>query len=300
MKRILKIFILLLFFSLRLPSFTMKLENDRYFDNYGNSIQLKKYRRILITDPSCIEIFYLIGAEDKIVGVAKTRINKMWPNEKIKNLESVGTISKPSIEKILKLNPDLVILNLMSREVEDILKKQNIPFIVDRSTNFNEIFTKIKMYGKITGNEKNAELLIKEKEKKLNEIKNKVSKNKNKLRGLVLYSTSPLLAYNSKSIPGEILELFNIENLGNTSIGNTHIISPDYILKNNPEIIICTMKIKNKESLIKKNNYIKYTDAYKNNRIYIFKSSKILRGSPRVIDSLNEIYEVLYKWKPKI
>ncbi|MDP0506115.1 MAG: ABC transporter substrate-binding protein [Fusobacterium sp. JB019] len=290
-----KLNIILLFLCLGFYTFSMKLESNKYFDNYGNSIKLKKYNRILITDPSCIEIFYLIGAEDKIVGVAKTRINKMWPNEKIKKLESVGTVSKPSIEKILKLNPDLVILNLMSREVENVLKQQNIPFIVDRSTSFNEIFTKIKMYGRITGNEKNAQNLISEKKEKLNRIQHKFTKDSKKLKGLVLYSTSPLLAYNSKSIPGEILNLFNIENLGDTKMGNTHIISSEYILKNNPEVIICTMKIKNKESLIEKNNYIKYTDAYKNNRIYIFESSKILRGSPRVIDNLMEIYEVLYK-----
>ncbi|MFK4784889.1 ABC transporter substrate-binding protein [Fusobacterium sp. MFO224] len=287
--------IILLFLCFSFYTFSIKIENNKYFDDYGNSIQLKKYKRILITDPSCIEIFYLIGAEDKIIGVSKTRINKMWPSDKIKKLESVGTVSKPSIEKILKLNPDLVILNLMSREVEDVLKKQNIPFIVDRSTSFEQIFQKIKIYGKITGNEKNAQNLIDEKNNKLNEIKTQLSKNSKKLRGLILYSTSPLLAYNSKSIPGEILKLFNIQNLGDSYMGNTHIISSDYILKNNPEVIICTMKIKDKESLIKKNNYLKYTDAYKNDKIYIFESSKILRGSPRVIDNLKEIYEVLYK-----
>lgn len=297
MRKFKKIYILLLFLSFGLSSFSMKLENNKYFDNYGNHIKLKKYKRIIITDPSCVEIFYLIGAEDNIVGVAKTKISKMWPEEKIKNLESVGTISRPSIEKIIKLKPDLVILNVMSQRIIDTLKQQNIPFVVERATNFQEIFTKIKAYGKITGNNENATLLIKEKKIQLNKIKERISKDKKGKRGLVLYSTSPLLAYNSKSIPGEIMKLFNIENLGNTTLGNTHIISADYILEKNPEIIICTMKIRDIETLIKRNPYLKYTDAYKNNRIYIFKSREILRGSPRIIDNLDEMYEVLYKWK---
>ena len=53
------------------------------------------------------------------------------------------------------------------------------------------------------------------------------------------------------------------------------------------------MKINSLENILNGNEVIKYTDAYKNKKIYIFESEKILRSSPRIVDSLEEIYEVL-------
>ena len=115
-----------------------------------------------------MEIFYLIGGEDKISAVAKTKINKIYPEEKTELLESVGSITRPSIEKIISLNPDLVILNPMGAvKTAELLKKYNIPYFIDRSVTFDEIFLKTKIYGIFTGQEKNAEKLIEDKKNKL-------------------------------------------------------------------------------------------------------------------------------------
>lgn len=292
-----KIITIVIYFSVFVSLLSKNLKESTYTDNYGNTILKKEYNKIIITDPASLEIFYLIKAEEKIVGISKTKINEMWPKEKIKKLESVGTISKPSIEKIIKLKPDLVILNLMSREIEEVLKKQNIKYIITKTKSFEDIFKNIKLYGELTKKEKEANLLIENNKLKLSNLKNKISKKLTSSTGLVIYSTKPMQAYNSKTIPGEILNLFQINNLGSDSLGKTRILSPEYIIKNNPDFIICTMKIINIENLVKENPYIKYTNAYKNNKIYVFRSNKILRGSPRIFNSLEEIYEVIYNEK---
>lgn len=273
--------------------YSIKIENNMAVDSFGNSVPLKEYNKIIAADPSAVEIFYLIGGEDKISAVAKTKINKIYPEEKTELLESVGSITRPSIEKIISLNPDLVILNPMGAvKTAELLKKYNIPYFIDRSVTFDEIFLKTKIYGIFTGQEKNAEKLIEDKKNKLLKIKNEIE-DKN-LKGVILYSSSPMISFSKETIPSEIMEILKIKNIADSfPHGKKGIISPDVMLTENPDIIIGTMKIHSAEDIVKANEFLKYSKAYKNNNIYVFESEKILRATPRIADGIEEIYEVV-------
>ena len=273
--------------------YSIKIENNMAVDSFGNSVPLKEYNKIIAADPAAVEIFYLIGGENKISAVAKTKINKIYPEEKTKLLESVGSITRPSIEKIISLNPDLVILNPMGAvKTAELLKKYNIPYFIDRSVTFDEIFLKTKIYGIFTGQEKNAEKLIENKKNKLLKIKNEIE-DKN-LKGVILYSSSPLISFSKETIPSEIMEILKIKNIADSfPHGKKGIISPDVMLTENPDIIIGTMKIHSAEDIVKANEFLKYSKAYKNNNIYVFESEKILRATPRIADGIEEIYEVV-------
>lgn len=288
-----KFLLFIIFLISAINIYSIKIENNMAVDSFGNSVPLKEYNKIIAADPSAVEIFYLIGGEDKILAVAKTKINKIYPEEKTKLLESVGSITRPSIEKIILLNPDLVILNPMGAvKTAELLKKYNIPYFIDRSVTFDEIFLKTKIYGIFTGQEKNAEKLIEDKKNKLLKIKNEI-KDKN-LKGVILYSSSPLISFSKETIPSEIMEILKIKNIADSfPHGKKGIISPDVMLTENPDIIIGTMKIHSAEDIVKANEFLKYSKAYKNNNIYVFESEKILRATPRIADGIEEIYEVV-------
>ena len=288
-----KFLLFIIFLISAVNIYSIKIENNMAVDSFGNSVPLKEYNKIIAADPSAVEIFYLIGGEDKILAVAKTKINKIYPEEKTKLLESVGSITRPSIEKIISLNPDLVILNPMGAvKTAELLKKYNIPYFIDRSVTFDEIFLKTKIYGIFTGQEKNAEKLIEDKKNKLLKIKNEIE-DKN-LKGVILYSSSPLISFSKETIPSEIMEILKIKNIADSfPHGKKGIISPDVMLTENPDIIIGTMKIHSAEDIVKANEFLKYSKAYKNNNIYVFESEKILRATPRIADGIEEIYEVV-------
>lgn len=288
-----KFLLFIIFLISAINIYSIKIENNMAVDSFGNSVPLKEYNKIIAADPSAVEIFYFIGGEDKISAVAKTKINKIYPEEKTKFLESVGSITRPSIEKIISLNPDLVILNPMGAvKTAELLKKYNIPYFIDRSVTFDEIFLKTKIYGIFTGQEKNAEKLIEDKKNKLLKIKNEIE-DKN-LKGVILYSSSPLISFSKETIPSEIMEILKIKNIADSfPHGKKGIISPDVMLTENPDIIIGTMKIHSAEDIVKANEFLKYSKAYKNNNIYVFESEKILRATPRIADGIEEIYEVV-------
>ena len=288
-----KLLLFIIFLISAVNIYSIKIENNMAVDSFGNSVPLKEYNKIIAADPSAVEIFYLIGGEDKISAVAKTKINKIYPEEKTELLESVGSITRPSIEKIISLNPDLVILNPMGAvKTAELLKKYNIPYFIDRSVTFDEIFLKTKIYGIFTGQEKNAEKLIEDKKNKLDKIKNEIE-DKN-LKGVILYSSSPMISFSKETIPSEIMEILKIKNIADSfPHGKKGIISPDVMLTENPDIIIGTMKIHSAEDIVKTNEFLKYSKAYKNNNIYVFESEKILRATPRIADGIEEIYEVV-------
>ena len=288
-----KFLLFIVFLISAMNIYSIKIENNMAVDSFGNSVPLKEYNKIIAADPSAVEIFYLIGGENKISAVAKTKINKIYPEEKTELLESVGSITRPSIEKIISLNPDLVILNPMGAvKTAELLKKYNIPYFIDRSVTFDEIFLKTKIYGIFTGQEKNAEKLTEDKKNKLLKIKNEIE-DKN-LKGVILYSSSPLISFSKETIPSEIMEILKIKNIADSfPHGKKGIISPEVMLTENPDIIIGTMKIHSAEDTVKANEFLKYSKAYKNNNIYIFESEKILRATPRIADGIEEIYEVV-------
>lgn len=285
--------ILFLFCILNILTYSIKIENNMAVDNYGNKVDLKEYNKIIVADPSAVEIFYLIGGENKISAIARTKINKIYPEDKTKKLQSVGAITKPSIEKIISLKPDLVILNPMGApKIETLLKEYKIPYFIDRSVNFDEIFLKTKIYGIFTGKEKEVENLINEKKQVMKEIEKNVEDRN--LKGVVLYSSSPMTSFSKNTIPSEILKLLKIKNIASAfENSKSAIISTDMILKENPDVIIGTMKIKSVDDIIMNNEFLKYSNAYKNNNIYVFESDKILRATPRIVDGIEEVYEVI-------
>lgn len=275
----------------------LKIENNKLIDSYKNSIELKEYKRIVVLDPAVIETLYMLGTEDHIAAIGTVAKSKIYPEEKVKMLPNVGHITNTSVEKILSFSPDLVIVTAMSSKLGESLKPFKIPIITTEANNFNEILENIKIYGIITGEEKKAEKLYMDSSKKLEEIRSSILEKPLNLKGAVLYSTSPIMAFNSKSLPGQILELLGIKNLTDNLIGDKPIISPEFLLQENPDFLIGAMSISKKEDILNSNSVVKLTTAGKNQNVFIVDSTKILRGSPRIFDVIKEFYNEIKDMK---
>ena len=101
----------------------------------------KKYDRIVVLDPAVVEMVYLLGGEDKLVGIAKLERSKIWPEEKTEKVESVGTFINPSLEKIIALKPDLVIESFHSSDaIDKSLSSNNIEIIKIQANSMEDIF----------------------------------------------------------------------------------------------------------------------------------------------------------------
>ena len=251
----------------------------------------KKYNRIVVLDPATVEMIYMLGAEDKIVGVANLERSKVWPEEKVAKLESVGTFIKPSLERIITLKPDLVITSALTDDnLNNGLKSNNIEAKRIQANSIEEIFTNFMEVAKMLGKENEANKIIAEKRAKLEEIKKMATGNK---KGLFVMSASPLMVFGNDNLPNDIMKLLNIKNIAENQKGRNPIVTPEFIMKENPDIIITLLP--NPAQIVATNPQLKNVNAIKNNKFIVVNSSQILRGSPRTIDQIEEIAKSVAK-----
>ena len=247
----------------------------------------KKYDRIVVLDPAVVEMVYLLGGEDKLVGIAKLERSKIWPEEKTEKVESVGTFINPSLERIIALKPDLVIESFHSSDaIDKSLSSNNIEIIKIQANSIEDIFKNFQKVAKILRKEKEAEKIIAEKRQKIEEIK-KIDTTEKK--GLFILAPTPMRVFGKGTLPNDIMEMLNIKNIAAGMEGMSPTLTPEYIIKENPDIILTF--VKDPQEIVKANPQIKDISAIKNNKFVVLETGQILRGSPRMIDYIADVYQ---------
>lgn len=259
------------------------------------TLSLGKSSRVVVLDPAAVEIIYMLGAEKNIVGIASSQMTPINPIEKTKYLTSVGNIQNPSLEKIISLKPDHVIMGFYADDIIASLKKYKIPYTVLSVNSINDMFENITKIGNILGKEMEAKKLIKSSNEKLNNIKINLKKKPLNLKGTFIYNPQPLMVFGKNSITNEVLNILGVKDISENLTGKQPILSNEYTLIQNPDFLIGIMGVKNKENLLKSNSFLANTKAGKNQNIYILKTNKLLRLSPYMIDEIVEIYNFLDK-----
>lgn len=246
--------------------------------------------RIVVLDPAVVEDLYALSAEKNIVAIAHSKMAPIYPNEKTSKLPTVGNILKPSLESIISYKPTLVILGYSNTDMIAKLNNMGIKTQQYPANSIQDIFNNITALGKLTGKEKEAELLVDKKKKQLATIKGKKKLN---YKTLFLYSTKPIMAFGEKTLPGEIMNVLGMENIAQEvklAKDGQPIITPELLAKENPEIIIATAGVRDISS-IKASQQLQNTKAYKNNNVFLIDSSTTLRGSIYFIDKIEDMYK---------
>ena len=187
---------------------------------------------------------------------------------------------------------------MMLRNV-DAVKKMGYNIIVSNASSLDGILDTISVTGVISGKKEEAEKLRKECLIKLERIEKENSKKTSKLKGAILFSTSPMIAFSEDSIPGDVLKHLGVINIAANVPGERPILSPEYILKENPDFLAGAMSLDSSKQIIEASNVIPKTKAGKNNNIFILDSSVILRSSYRIFDEMEVLKEKLNKIENK-
>ena len=294
-----KIFSLVFFILFTVSSFAIKVENNQIIDDYGNKIEAKEYKKIIVTDPGVIEILFKIGGEKSIVAIGKTSRSKIYPYDKVDELVSIGNISNLNLEKVVEYKPDLIVVSSMMLRNVEAVKKMGYNIIVSNASSLDGILDTISVTGVISGKKEEAEKIRKECLIKLERLEKENSKKTSKLKGAILFSTSPMIAFSEDSIPGDVLKYLGVINIAANVPGQRPILSPEYILKENPDFLAGAMSLDSPKQIIEASNVIPKTKAGKNNNIFILDSSLILRSSYRIFDEMEVLKEKLNKIENK-
>ena len=252
------------------------------------------YKKIVVLDPAVVEMLYLLNAEDRIAAVAHSQTTGIWPEDKTKDLPDVGTLAKPSLEKIISFSPDLVVLSIHSTGLAKDLEAHGIKTVSFPANSIDDIFNNFLEVGKLIGKENEAQKITAEKKEKLEEIKKSEPLNK---KGAFIYSASPMMAFGENSLPGEVLKIYGVENLTDKVKGERPILTPEYVIEENPDFLLVGLGVSSEDEIVTANPQLKDTNAVKNKNIIKVNSQALLRGSPRIVDETMNLYEEIKNLK---
>ena len=128
-------------------------------DSMDREITLPAHpKRVVILNASNLDLFVAAGGADLVVGKPTSQALSETVKEKTAKAEEVGIIHQPDIEKILSLQPDLVIgTNVpFHTDLEETLGNAGVPIYIQALDDVPSLFDALTFYGKLTGDEKAA------------------------------------------------------------------------------------------------------------------------------------------------
>ncbi len=249
----------------------------------------EKNQRIISLGPAITEQLYLLGVQDRIVGCT---VFCKRPNE-AENKEKVGTVIEINLEKVVSLNPDLVLATpLTDFKYTKKLKKLGIRVVrFSLAKDFNQLNIQFLRLGEIVGRKQKAEEIVIVARNEVEIIK-KAVKYFPKRTVFVQVGANPLFTVNKDSFVHDFIKLAGGINVAGRVKSGFY--SREKVLNDNPEvIIIATMGIIGEEE---KGIWQKYKtiNAVMNNRIYIIDSYALCSPTPlSFVETLKEIAEIL-------
>lgn len=241
--------------------------------------------RIVSLSPAMTELVCHLGLEHNLVGRSEVC---NYP-ESVLTLPIAGGFANPNVEKILELNPTHIVTNdLINPNVISIFSRHNIAIINMHCNNLQDYR---KCIEKISAVFDAKELGDKEIEK-LENFKKNPCKNLN-IKVLWVVFDNPIMTAGANSILDEISTLAGVENIAKNVNHPYFRCSFDWIIENNPDVIIWAgtpngwqKKIWQKLPAIKKGKIL-----------YDFNQDITLRCSPRIFDGIMELHKKLEQLK---
>ena len=137
---------------------TTQFGTDTVSDDYGRTVVVPNHpQRVVSTSPALTEILFALGAEKLLVG----RTDFCTYPAEAANIPSIGGISDLNVERILLLEPDLVISgSMVSKKITDQLDAMGIPIVcIIEKPKFEALYDNITAIGKLVDKKHEADSL---------------------------------------------------------------------------------------------------------------------------------------------
>ena len=272
-------------------------------DETGRRINVPAHpRRIVSLAPDITEILFALGLEKEIVGVTQF---SNYP-EAARSKPKVGSYINLSLERILGLHPDLVIGTTSGNRKEAVnkLEKAGIPVFVTNPQRVSDIPRMILNVGRITGRETAARQLAGEMKAKTERIVS-LTAHRPKPKVFVQIDSNPIVSVGRDTIYNELIEMAGGQNIAARIPGKYPRCNMESVIKDQPEVILLsTMSGQtSRKAILASWSQWKDIPAVRNSQIYFVDSDLTDRFSPRIVQGLEVIAEIIhpeFKGPPKV
>lgn len=246
-----------------------------------------RYSRIVSLAPSITEILFALGLDEQIVGVTNFCDHPEGALKKPK----IGGMSNPSIEAVVRLRPDLVILTTDGnpKYMEERLKSLHIKTYVFRARRISELPEGIRNLGKFIGIEETADGLASRIETGIRSFSSPRGRVGKKRGVLFVIWPDPLIVAGPGTAIDDALNILGLKNLAGDSLTNYPRYSLEELIRKDPDIIFIGKGHEDmKEMAENLKRRIGPVRAVREGRVYIV-SDALYRLGPRVLEGIKEL-----------
>jgi len=206
-----------------------------FFDDLGRLVAINGTpQRIVSLAPSNTEILFALGLGDKVVGVTDYCD---YPPEALEK-EKVGGYADPDIEKLVALNPDLILVaHGTPMDVIDTMVGLGLTLFGIKTSDLDDALNDIRRIGEITDNELEAQALTSEMAVRIQAVTNQTEELEQRPRVFYIVWHDPLWTAGSETFINELIEKGGGVNICGNITGYPTI-SIEEVVARNPEVII--------------------------------------------------------------
>jgi outer membrane protein assembly factor BamB/ABC-type Fe3+-hydroxamate transport system substrate-binding protein len=250
--------------------------------------------------PSCTEILFAVGAGDRVVGVTEYCDYPPEVEEKKEKgeIEEIGGYSTPSLEKIVNLEPDLIVSAYGNPSellywLVDKEEHQGIEYHVyaQNPKNIEDVFSHIKTTVAITKCEDDASLLLNSLEERMERVTQKVKTLEEEQRPNVFYTCGDFWTPGNSTFINDIIRAAGGKNIAAGYGSGYFQISPDNLTEKNPRVIICPSESAREQIL--NDEQLSSLNAVIHGRIHVINGDTICRPGPRIVDATETVHGFL-------
>jgi len=260
-------------------------------DFAGHTVRLDQAAtRIIALAPHLVENTYTAGAGQALVGVVAF---SDYP-EQVKNLPIVGGYEKTNIERVLELQPDLILSWQSGNSHHSLqqLRELGLTVYIDQADSLTDIAKTIRDIGQLAGTSKQAEAAAQQFLTRLNQLKEQYQ-HKDKVSSLYQVWHSPLQTISGNHIISNSIETCGGTNIYADEFAVAPVINIESVLERNPEAIIASGMSEARPDWLDQWREWSSIEAVRKGNLFFINPDHIQRHTIRILQGIERICEQL-------
>lgn len=262
-------------------------------DDSGRSVTIPaKIERFVSLAPNLTEIAFAIGAGDRLVG------NTSFCNypEQAKSITKVGDTLQPSIERVLGLKPQLVLVSTASQlqAFTSQLEEHGIALYINDPQSLEDVFLSITNLGDVLNQSAAASDLLSQLRARTETVERAVA-GRPRVRVFFQLSGQPLYTAGKSSFVTNLIERAGGQSVTADVNEAWPRLSDEAALASRPEaVIMLSGESMGAAANLKVARALQNSPAVRTGRLYVIDGDLLTRPGPRLVDGLEQIARALH------
>ncbi|MGY0616662.1 vitamin B12 ABC transporter substrate-binding protein BtuF [Vibrio sp. FJH11] len=243
-------------------------------------------QRVISLAPHATELAYAAGLGNKLIAVSEM---SDYPAQ-VNTLEKVSNYQGIKLERIIALQPDLVIAwpaGNPAKELEK-LKQFDIPIYYSSTGSLQDIANNIEQLSQYSENPQVGQKAADNFRSQLTALKQKYN-TENKVRYFYQLSEKPIITVAGKNWPSEVFTFCGGENIFTDSGSPYPQVSIEQVITRQPEVIFTSRHAMSNDGMW--SEWKNELPALKNGHIWSLNADWINRPTPRTLNAITQVCE---------